>query len=408
MRLAIVAAGFTAEDADRLRKAMATFKFTDGVAQYREKLVGGMVARGYDADLAERVFKQIEGFGSYGFPESHAASFAHLAYASAWLKQHHPSVFACALLNSQPMGFYAPAQIVRDAEQHGVRVRSVDVNVSQWDSILGPDRRSAGGLGMRLGLRLASGLPEADGRAIAKARRAGNGSPFASIEEVVRRAGVGKRAVEALAAADAFVGMGLERRRAMWDARAVEGRQPSLFEASFDPQRGDPPLVQEPVPLLPEESEGEAVVADYMSVGMTLRSHPLALLRSTFEALGFDDTRKVADAPNGSRVKLPGLVLMRQRPGTAAGVTFVTVEDEHGTANLVVWKDVAEKHRPALVGARLMVVTGRIERVTEHVEIPVNHVICKVLEDRSDLLASLSVAGSGAVEDALPASRDFR
>jgi error-prone DNA polymerase len=229
MRVAIVAAGFTPDEADKLRRAMATFKHTQGVGAYRERLIGGMARRGYEPELAERVFKQIEGFGSYGFPESHAASFAHLAYASSWLKCHHPAVFAAALLNSQPMGFYAPAQIVRDAQQHAVEVRPVDINASDWDSTLEREMTSADAHAVRLGLRLASGLPEEDGKRIVKARRSGNGAPYGSVEEVARRAGVSRRAIEALAEADAFASLGQGRRAAMWDAKAIERDVPPLL-----------------------------------------------------------------------------------------------------------------------------------------------------------------------------------
>ena len=397
MRLAIVAARFSPEEADDLRRAMATFKHTQGVAVYRERLVEGMVRRGYERGLAERVFAQIEGFGSYGFPESHAASFAHLAYASSWVKRHHPAVFAAALLNSQPMGFYAPAQIVRDAREHGVAVRPVDVNASGWDSDLEPDRDGAGGLALRLGLRVVSGLSEADGRAVAKARRAGNGAPFGSVEEVARRAGVGRRALEALAAADAFGTVGT-RRAALWAASGIERIDDlPLFGAEGAAALGgdDGPLLPEPEPDLPPQRDGEAVVEDYTATGLTLRAHPLALLRPALHALGLHDTRRLAAARSGSRVRLPGLVLMRQRPGTAKGIVFVTLEDESGVANLVVYADVAARDRAALVGARLLVAEGRVERETEHAEVPIVHVIVRRLVDRSDLLDGLSSVDDG-------------
>jgi error-prone DNA polymerase len=346
MRLAIVAARFSPEEADDLRRAMATFKYTQGVAVYRDRLVGGMVARGYDRELAERVFRQIEGFGSYGFPESHAASFAHLAYASSWVKRHHPAVFAAALLNSQPMGFYSAAQIVRDAVEHDVAARPVDANRSEWDCTLEPDPASAGGLALRLGLRLVVGLPQAEGRAVAKARRAGNGAPFASVEEVARRAGVGRRALEALAAADAFGTVG-SRRAALWAAAGFErtGDLPLFAAAEAGEARGDGPLLPEPAVDLPPQRVGEEVVEDYTATGLTLRPHPLALLRPALSALGLHDTRRLDAARSGSWIKLPGLVLMRQRPGppkasssspsrtsTAPRTSLSTRTSAHGTA----------------------------------------------------------------------------
>jgi error-prone DNA polymerase len=393
MRVAMVAAEFTAEEADRLRRAMATFKHTQGVAEYRERLVGGMIRRGYDPELAERVFRQVEGFGSYGFPESHAASFAHLAYASSWLKRWHPTVFAAALLNSQPMGFYAPSQIVRDAEEHGVSIRPVDVNASDWDSALEPERRSAEGFALRLGLRLASGLSAEEGRQIARARHSGNGSPFATPEEVVRRAGIGRKAMEALAKANAFASMGASRRQALWAARGVEHEVPPLLRLAAEAAAvGEPPLLREAAPSLPEEAEGQSVVMDYTALGLTLGRHPLALLRPQLQALGCQDSRELATMKPERKIRLAGLVLMRQRPGTSKGVVFVTLEDEYGTANLVVWADIGARDRAALLGARLMLVEGTIQRETEHAEVPITHLLCRRLIDRTDLLNGLMQA----------------
>ncbi|QDJ12286.1 DNA polymerase III alpha subunit (plasmid) [Roseomonas mucosa] len=395
MRVAIVAANFTPSEADDLRRAMATFKYTQGVSVYRDRLVGGMVKRGYDPELAERVFKQIEGFGSYGFPESHAASFAHLAYASAWVKCHHPTVFAAALLNSQPMGFYAPAQIVRDARQHGVKVRPVDVNASDWDCTLEPDARSAEEHALRLGLRLVVGLAEEEGRRIAKVRRAGNGSPYGSVEEVARRAAVTRRAIEALAEADAFASLGASRRDAMWEAKAIERDVPPLLRlAGEEASLGEPPLIREPSPTLPAEADGQSVVLDYAATGLSLRQHPLSLLREELQRLGLHDTRRLNTARPGSWIRLPGLVLMRQRPGTAKGIVFVTVEDEFGNANLVVYADIAARDRAALIGARLLIAEGRVERETEHAEVPITHLICRKLVDRTDLLNGLMRSAS--------------
>ncbi|MBX6742077.1 MAG: error-prone DNA polymerase [Acetobacteraceae bacterium] len=444
MRLAIVAAGFTPEEADQLRRSMATFRQAGGVSRYRDKLVAGMVRRGYEPAFAERVFAQIEGFGSYGFPESHAASFAHLVYASAWVKCHHPAVFACALLNSQPMGFYAPAQIVRDAREHGVVVRPVDVNASDWDCALEPEPASAGGLALRLGLRLVAGLPEAEARAIIAARRARNGAPFGSVEELAWRAGCGRKALETLATADAFAGVGAERRRASWEARGVADgpRDLPLFaivsgtvEVAVADQS---PLLPEPTAALPAQSEGEAVVDDYLATGLTLRQHPLALLRPRLDQLHCADTRRLNAARPGSWLRLTGLVLIRQRPGTAKDIVFLTVEDEHGAGNLVVYPDVAARDRAALVSGRLLLAEGRVEREAERAEVPIIHLIVRRLTDRSDLLDGLlqeggtpdgeSQAGDGGLDNAtrterhprrtepgirppkarLPASRDFR
>ncbi|WBV42540.1 error-prone DNA polymerase [Pseudoroseomonas cervicalis] len=393
MRVAMVAAEFTPEEADKLRRAMATFKHTQGVSEYRDRLVGGMVRRGYDPELAERVFRQLEGFGSYGFPESHAASFAHLAYASSWMKRWHPSVFAAALLNAQPMGFYAPAQIVRDAREHGVAVRPVDVNRSDWDCTLEPEPDSAEGLALRLGLRQAAGLAQAEAERVVKAREAGNRSPFSSVEEVVRRAELTRKGTEALAEANAFGGMGVDRRAAMWAARGVEKDiPPLLLLAAQSAAAGEPPLLPEPEPTLPPEQAGQKVVLDYLSTGMSLGHHPLELLRPRLRDMGCRDTREVDELPAGKRILLAGLVLMRQRPGTSKGVVFVTVEDEHGQANLVVFANIVDRDRAALINARLLVVKGKIERETEHAEVPVTHVIVEQLIDRTDLLQGLDAA----------------
>ncbi|HVY16273.1 MAG TPA: error-prone DNA polymerase [Rhodopila sp.] len=407
MRVAIVAAKFTPNEADELRRAMATFKHTQGVGVYRERLINGMVRRGYDPELAERVFKQIEGFGSYGFPESHAASFAHLAYISSWLKCHYPAAFAAALLNSQPMGFYAPAQIVRDAAAHGVEIRPVDVNASDWDCTLEPAPGSAGEHALRLGLRMVSGLPKDDGERIVETRRSGNGSPYESVEEVARRADAGRRALEALAQADAFARLRIGRRGALWDAKAVETDELPLLRLAQ--AGGGSPLIREPPVALPAETAGQAVMRDYAATGLTLRQHPMALLRPLLQAEGHDDTRRLQTAKPGSFLRLPGIVLMRQRPGTAKGIIFVTLEDEFGIANLVVYPDIVARDRTALVGSRLMLAEGRIERETKHAEVPIIHLICRRLIDRGDLLGrlNLSDADRGA-KVPLPPSRDFR
>lgn len=270
MQIAIVGAGFTPEEADRLRRALATFKKHGNISEFRNRFMKGMRAKGYDDDFAERCFSQIEGFGSYGFPESHAASFALLVYASAWLKRHHPGIFACALLNAQPMGFYAPAQIVRDAREHGVVVRPVDINESYWDNVMEPDGR--GGLALRLGFRQIKALREADGEWISAAR--GNG--YQSVEDVWRRAGLDPRALRVLAEADAFAGLGLTRREALWAAKAIHGREElPLFAGDLDGEG-----IVEPAAQLPAMTPGEEVVEDYVAMRLTLRAHPMAFLRS--------------------------------------------------------------------------------------------------------------------------------
>ncbi|WP_419898235.1 error-prone DNA polymerase [Roseomonas sp. USHLN139] len=401
MRLAIVAAGFSPEEADQLRRAMATFRADGSIDRYREKLVGGMVGRGYEEDFALRVFEQIRGFSSYGFPESHAASFAKLVYASAWMKCHHPGLFACALLNSQPMGFYAPAQIIRDAREHGVLTRPVDVNASLWDCAMEDAPASRDGLALRLGLRLVRGLAEAEAARILDARLARNGAPFASVEELAWRAGLGRAALVALAGADAFAGVGpgggpgggFGRRRAAWDARGVgsgPGELP-LFRAAHagGVLSGEAPLLPEPQSPLPEEDEGEAIVEDYVATGLTLRRHPLALLRPALQALGCADMRALRHARHGSRLRVAGLVLMRQRPGSAKGIIFLTLEDEHAEANLVVYTDVAARDRAALVGARLLLAEGRVEREDAHSAVPIIHLLASRLEDRTALLDGL-------------------
>nr|WP_027285601.1 error-prone DNA polymerase [Rubritepida flocculans] len=362
MKIAIVAAGFSPSRADQLRRAMATFRRNGALPQFRAEFLEGMARNGYDRGFAERCFRQLEGFGTYGFPESHAASFAQLVYFSAWIKRHHPAVFAAALLNSQPMGFYAPAQIIRDARAHGVELRPVDVARSDWDCTLEDGA-------LRLGLRLVNGLGEAAGRRIAAAR------PFASLADLARRAGLDRGAVERLAEADALRGLGLDRRAALWEARAVE--RPAPLAA---------PL-REPAPRLPPATAGERVVLDYAATGLSLGPHPLALLRPRLAALGAADSRALAAARQGAWLRIAGLVLVRQRPGSAKGVMFFTLEDEHGVANLVLHPDLQRRFRREIVAARLLLAEGRVERTEAHV--PILHLIARRLQDRSDLLHGL-------------------
>lgn len=369
MQIAVVAAGFTPAEADRLRRSLATFKRMGTIGSFRDRFVSGMLARGYDADFAARCFAQIEGFGSYGFPESHAASFARLVYISAWLKCHHQAAFTCALLNSQPMGFYAPAQLVRDARDHGVEVRGVSVNHSIWDCTLEP--RPDGTLALRLGFRQIKGMREEDAAWIAAAR--GNG--YADVESLWRRAGVHPDTLERLAEADAFATLPLNRRDAIWAAKALKAPAPLPLFGS-DGEGGIEPTV-----ALPQMTLGQEVIEDYLSLRLSLRAHPMELLRPRLpESLPHD---RLAQATG--RIAVTGLVITRQRPGTASGVIFLTLEDETGTANIVVWKKVYETFRKAVIAGRLVRVTGRIER-----DGPVTHLIAERVEDVSHLLATLS------------------
>ena len=374
MRVAIECAGFTPGEADQLRRAMATFKLTGGVSKFSSKLVDGMVARGYSRDFAEHTFKQLEGFGSYGFPESHAASFALIAYASSWMKCHHPEVFTCALLNAQPMGFYAPAQIVRDARDHRVEVRPVDVNASRWDCTLEPVGQ--GSLAVRLGLRLVRGLANAAGAGIVAARE---DHPYGCVEDLWRRAGVPIAALRQLAAADGFAGMGLTRREAAWAIRALRDEALPLFAAAGAAQEAVEPEV-----ILRPMSEGREVVEDYTMTGLSLRSHPVALLRQDLRGQGSITCADLARARDGRRVTVSGLVLVRQRPGSANGVLFLTLEDETGIANIIVWKKLFEQQRRIILGASMLAVKGRVQ-----IEGEVIHLIAEQLVDQTDLLRSV-------------------
>ncbi|MFA5582244.1 MAG: error-prone DNA polymerase [Paracoccaceae bacterium] len=368
MQIAVVAAGFTPAEADRLRRSLATFKRMGTIGSFRDRFVSGMLARGYDAEFAARCFAQIEGFGSYGFPESHAASFARLVYISAWLKCYHPAVFTCALLNSQPMGFYAPAQLVRDAREHGVEIRPVSVNHSAWDCTLEP--RPDGTLALRLGFRQVKGMREEDADWIATVR--GNGYP--DVESLWRRAGVPPATLERLAEADAFAPLGLTRRDALWAAKALRAPAPLPLFGS-DGEGG-----VEPVVTLSQMSLGQEVIEDYLALRLSLRAHPMELLRPRLpESLPHSHLPKAQ-----GRIITTGLVITRQRPGTASGVIFLTLEDETGVANIIVWKKIYAAFRKAVIAGRLVRVTGRIER-----DGPVTHLIAERVEDLSHLLTTL-------------------
>ncbi|WP_062018412.1 error-prone DNA polymerase [Aureimonas sp. AU4] len=384
MRVAIDCAGFTANEADELRRAMATFKLTGGVSRFRDKLVEGMIGNGYERDFAERMFRQLEGFGSYGFPESHAASFALLAYASAWIKCHHPDVFCTALLNSQPMGFYAPAQIVRDAQSHGIEVRPVCVNRSDWDSTMEP---ADGGFAVRLGLRMVKGLSERQAARLVAARAA---APFGSVEDLWRRAGTPADVLRELADADAFRdGLGLSRREAIWATRALADEPLPLFAAAAKAIARDVPEIREaPARLLPMPEGGE-VVADYGHVGLSLRAHPLAFLRADLKRRRMVTCAEAMAARDGAWVEVAGLALLRQRPGSAKGTMFMTLEDETATANLVIWPKVFEANRRAILGSHLVSARGRIQR-----QGPVVHLVVRRMADLSDALSSVSSRGA--------------
>ena len=382
MRVAIECAGFTPGEADMLRKSMATFKFTGGVSKFKEKLVAGMVANGYEAEFAEQTFRQLEGFGSYGFPESHAASFALIAYASAWLKCWHPDVFCAALLNSQPMGFYAPAQIVRDARDHGVEVRPICANASRWDCTLEPtvdETRFA----VRLGLRMVKGLSNAHAAAIVTARAR---LPFRTIEDLWRRARVPVAALAQIAEADGFrPSLGLARREAIWAIRVLRDEPLPLFAAAADRKADEKP---EPSIALRPMAAGGDVVEDYRHVGLSLRDHPVSFLREDLRRRGIVSCQAAMDARDGRWLAAAGIVLVRQRPGSAKGVMFITLEDESGIANLVVWPKVFEQFRRTILSAGMISVRGRIQREGEVV-----HLVAQRLTDLSADLAGVGKRG---------------
>ena len=377
MKIALDAAKFSSLEANRLRKAMATFRSRGMVDELQDMMVERMVARGYDRDFAQRCFNQIRGFGEYGFPESHAASFAQLVYVSSWLKCHYPAAFACALLNSQPMGFYAPAQIVRDAAEHGVRVLPVDVNASGWDCTLEGEGEP---LALRLGLRQIDGLPEHVAAALVSAREAGG--PFRDIADLRGRAGLSPPHIERLASADAFISLGLTRRQALWDARSlIAAPDLPLFRAMGVREEGS----ERRAIALPVMPLSEEVVADYQTTRLSLKAHPMAFLRPGLAARGFVRASDLRERKFRSMVQVAGVVLIRQRPGSAKGVTFITLEDETGVINLVVWPDLKERLRKVVMGARLMEVRGRVEYDDE-----VIHVIAANLIDATPALHALS------------------
>jgi error-prone DNA polymerase len=367
IKLAMVAAGFSPGEADQLRRSMASWKRNGGIQHFRAKLMDGMRARGYSEDYAARIFNQIEGFGEYGFPESHSASFALIAYVSAWLKCHHPAAFTAALLNSQPMGFYAPAQLLADARRHGVVVYAVDARASAWDCTL--EARAAAQPALRLGLRLVKGLAAAAAERLVAARAA---RPFLDVGDLARRAALDRAALGALSRAGALAGLAGNRHQAAWAALGVEAAPPLLVETG----------VREATPLLRRPREGEDIVADYASLGFTLGRHPLALLRRRLARCV--RASELAALAHGVRLETAGLVITRQRPGTATGVVFVTLEDETGSINVVVWSNLVERQRRELLHAALLGVRGTLQRQGE-----VLHVIAERLIDHSRLLGRL-------------------
>ncbi|MCQ8278787.1 error-prone DNA polymerase [Acetobacteraceae bacterium KSS8] len=372
MQVAIHCAGFTPSEADQLRRSMATFKMTGGVSNFKTNLIEGMMRNGFARDFAERTFGQIEGFGSYGFPESHAAGFAQIAYASAWIKCHHPDAFCAALLNAQPMGFYAPAQIVRDAREHGIEVRPICVDNSDWDCTL----EDTGGrfLAVRLGLRMVRGLAHADAERLVAARR----GAWRSIALLHRHTGLDPAPLERIAQADGFASLGLSRRMALWQIRGLGETALPLFAAR--PHHETP----EPASTLPALSEGGEVVADYHTAGLSLRRHPMALLRPELARRGISSCAVLAHARDGRRVSVAGLVLMRQRPGSAKGVMFMTLEDEDGIANLVIWPSLFEQQRTLILAAGVMACHGTVQRTGQVV-----HLVAHRLENLSAMLHEL-------------------
>ncbi|MGA7344621.1 MAG: OB-fold nucleic acid binding domain-containing protein, partial [Pseudolabrys sp.] len=414
MKIAIVAAGFTPSEADRLRRAMATFKRVGTIGTFQRKMIDGMLANGYEREFAERCFQQIEGFGEYGFPESHAASFALLVYASAWLKCRYPDAFAAALLNAQPMGFYAPAQIVRDAREHGVEVRPPDINHSCWDSTLEPGPRAAERLhelhremrddihtmhAVRLGLREIKGLSEEDGKLIVERRMRSSSSDeskisiaYDSMRDVWLRTGFSLRVLERLADADAFGSLGLTRREALWAAKALGRVGDRDNDLPLFTSRGGAPariVSQEPEVRLPPMPIGEEVINDYRFLHLSLRAHPAQFLRPDLDARGIKQNDALRRTPSGTRARISGLVTCRQRPGSANGVVFMTIEDETAVANVIVWPKVFERLRPIVLSARYVAVIGVVQE-----ESGVIHVVADQLEDLTHFLARLAEHGA--------------
>ncbi|HSV46389.1 MAG TPA: error-prone DNA polymerase, partial [Ramlibacter sp.] len=393
MEISMIAAGFSASDADALRRAMAAWKRKGGIDQFEARLIGGMLANGYTEEFARRIYEQVKGFGDYGFPESHAYSFALLAYSSSWLKCHEPECFLAAMLNSQPMGFYNPSQLIQDGKRHGVRVLPADASHSDWDCSLeallplpaGEGRGEGERPAVRLGLRLVGSLSEEGGKRVEAARREG---PFDSTEDLALRARLDRKDLDALAAADALMSLSGHRRQQVWEASALR-RAPALL-------RGAP--VNEQALQLEPSREGEEIVFDYAALGFTLRRHPLALLRPRLARMNLLTADQLRDLPSGRQVAACGIVTVRQQPQTAKGTIFVTLEDETGPVNVIVWKHVREAQREALLHSRLLAVHGKWQRDTESGG-EVRHLVAERMTDLTHLLGRLGQQSSK--------SRDF-
>jgi len=384
MKLAMVAAGFSPGEADQLRRAMGAWRRPGVIDAFRDKLIDGMRANGYPEEFGLRLFKQIRGFGEYGFPESHAASFALLVYVSCYLKQHYHAAFTAALLNSQPMGFYAPAQLIRDAKDHGVEVRPVDVNHSQWDCTLEPltsDETSSNGasnnettVALRLGLRMVKGFSQRHADRISQARQE---RPYTSFDDLVQRTGLSQAVFERLAEADTLGSLQLERRPAVWQALPPT-RQLPLFDDL------DARAPQEPEAALPTMPPLDEVTSDYNTIGLSLRAHPMSFVRERLDEENVVTCGQLATLPPDRRYRVAGLVLLRQRPSTAKGVTFMTLEDETGIANLIIWQSVWERFHRAARNATVMLAAGRLQRQDEVIHLLVEHIL-----DRTPLLAEV-------------------
>ena len=406
MQIAIVGAGFTGSEADQLRRAMATFKKHGDVAKFHDKMISGMIARGYEPEFAERCFRQIEGFGTYGFPESHAASFALLVYVSAWIKRHYPDVFICALLNAQPMGFYSPSQLVAEARRSGIAVRPADASHSGWGSTLEPDPANRDGLhALRLGLRLVKGLAAGEGERIAASRRpSGHGTPWSSLADIMRRADVSARSLEAIANADGFASLGLNRRQALWEVRALAGQRWQELPLFAHATRRHHDLAgEEPAVTLPQAHAGEEVAADYRSLGLSLKDHPVRLLSRPLAKDGWQTCAVAHEARDGQRLRLAGLVTMRQRPGTAKGTVFLTLEDGLHSLNVIIWPKLTETYRDAMLRSQILGVVGRIQR-----EKAVLHFIADQLFNLNGYLRYLDEDAARNQRGTRMRSRDFR
>ena len=406
MQIAIVGAGFTGSEADQLRRAMATFKKHGDVAKFHDKMISGMIARGYEPEFAERCFRQIEGFGTYGFPESHAASFALLVYVSAWIKRHYPDVFICALLNAQPMGFYSPSQLVAEARRSGIAVRPADVSHSGWDSTLEPDPANREGLhALRLGLRLVKGLAAGEGERIAASRGpSGRGTPWSSLADIMRRADVSAKSLEAIANADGFASLGLNRRQALWEVRALAGQRWQELPLFAHATRRHHDLAgEEPAVTLPQAHAGEEVAADYRSLGLSLKDHPVRLLSRPLAKDGWQTCAVAHEARDGQRLRLAGLVTMRQRPGTAKGTVFLTLEDGLHSLNVIIWPKLTETYRDAMLRSQILGVVGRIQR-----EKAVLHFIADQLFNLNGYLRYLDEDAARNQRGTRMRSRDFR